>query len=241
MFKRNQLLVMAFTFVLLAGSVGLRPLSAKGSAEDERERVQKATTVLSEIMGVTDGGIPKDLMNRAEAVAVIPHMVKGAFIVGGDYGKGVVSRRMNNGSWSAPAFLKMGGGSFGFQLGAEATDLVLIFTNRDGVDGLIKGKVKLGADASVAAGPVGRNAQVGTDVLLNSAVLAYSRAKGLFAGIALDGAVVSIDNDANRKVYGHELTADDILNSGRAKTNDIVMPFVHELEKDAPQAKRTTD
>jgi lipid-binding SYLF domain-containing protein len=241
MFKRNQFLVMAFTFVLLAGSVGLRSLNAKGTATEERERVEKATSVLAEIMGVPEGGIPNDLMNRAEGIAVVPHMVKGAFIVGGDYGKGVVSRRMANGRWSAPAFIKIGGGSFGFQLGAEATDLVLIFTNKDGIDGLIKGKVKLGADASVAAGPVGRNAQVGTDVLLNSAVLAYSRAKGLFAGIALDGAVVSVDDSANRKVYGHELTADDILNSGRARVNDIVMPFLSELNKDAPPAKRATD
>ena len=241
MFKRNQFLVMAFAFVLLAGSVGLRPLSAKGSVDDDRERVQKATDVLSETMGISETAIPSDLMSHAEAVAVFPHMIKGAFIVGGDYGKGLVSRRMDNGRWSAPAFLTIGGGSFGFQIGGEATDLVLVFTSKDGVKGLLKGKVKLGADASVAAGPVGRNAQAGTDVLLKSAVFAYSRSKGAFAGIALDGAVIKIDDSANRKAYGHDLTAEDILYNGKARMNEVVMPFVRELDKDAPAAKRVTD
>jgi lipid-binding SYLF domain-containing protein len=241
MFKRNRFLIMAFTFILLAGSLGLRPLSAKGSADEERERAQKAATVLSEIMGISENGIPTDLMNRAQAVAVFPHLVKGAFIVGGEYGKGLVSRRLDNGRWSTPAFMKISGGSFGFQIGGEATDLVLVFTDKEGVRGLLKGKVKLGADAAVAAGPVGRDASVGTDVLLKSPVLAYSRSKGVFAGISLDGAVVSLDDSANRKTYGKELTAEDILYNGKARMNATVMPFIQELDKDAPPAKRVTD
>src|SRR5207237_5500223 len=141
------------------------------------------------------------LMSRAEAIAVIPHGVKGAFGVGGEYGKGLVSHRLESGRWSPPSFIKIGGGSFGLQLGVEATDLVLVFTDSQGFKGLLEGKVKLGADAAVAAGPVGRNAQASMDVMLKSPILAYSRSKGLFAGISLDGAVVTIDDSENRKVY----------------------------------------
>jgi lipid-binding SYLF domain-containing protein len=240
MFKRNQFFVMAFMFVLLVSSLGLRTLSAKDTAAEERERAQNAAMVLSEIME-TPEGIPNDLLARAEGIAVFPHVVKGAFIVGGEYGTGLVSRRMENGRWSTPAFIKIGGGSVGFQIGGSSTDVVLVFTNREGVNGLLKGKVKLGADAAVAAGPVGRNAQVGTDVLLKSPVLAYSRSKGLFAGIALDGAVVSIDESANRRAYGKDMTADDILNNGKARMTDAVAPFVQALNKYASASKRTTD
>jgi lipid-binding SYLF domain-containing protein len=233
---------MAFTFILLVGMLGLSTLGAKDTAKSEdRETVQNATTVMSEIMGVTEGGIPNELLSRAEAIAVFPHMVKGAFIVGGEYGKGLVSHRMDNGRWSTPAFLKIGGGSFGLQIGGSATDLVLVFTSKDGFKGLLNGKVKLGADAAVAAGPVGRDAKVGTDVLLKSPVLAYSRSKGLFAGIALDGAVVSINDSANARVYGKEITAEDILYNGKARMNDVVAPFIRELEKDVATSKRVTD
>src|SRR5215831_20170423 len=241
MFKRNQCLVMAFAFVLLIGSLGLRSVSAKETANEERERAQKAANVLSEIMGIQEQGIPRDLMSHAEAVAVFPHMVKGGFIVGGQYGKGLVSDRMANGRWSTPAFVKIGGGSFGLQIGAEATDLVLVFTSKEGFKGLLEGKLKLGANAAVAAGPVGRDAQVATDVLLKSPVLAYSRSKGVFAGITLNGAVVSIDDSENQKVYGKELTAEDILYNGRARMNNTVAPFVQALDKYAPAAKRVTD
>jgi lipid-binding SYLF domain-containing protein len=241
MSKRNQFLIMAFMFVLLVSSVGVRPLAAKESTDDYRARAQKAATVLSEIMAIPEEGIPNDLMSRAEAIAVFPHVLKGAFGVGGEYGKGLVSRRMDNGRWSTPSFIKIGGGSFGLQLGVESTDVVLVFTSKDGFKGLLDGKVKLGADAAVAAGPVGRKAQVATDVLLKSPVLAYSRSKGLFAGIALDGAVVSIDDSANRKTYGKEMSAQDILYNGKARMNDIVAPFVRQLDKDAPVHKRVTD
>jgi lipid-binding SYLF domain-containing protein len=241
MFKRIQYFVIAFTCLLLIGSLGLRSASARETANDERERAQKAATVLSEIMGIKEGGIPNDLMSHAEAVAVFPHMVKGGFIVGGEYGKGLVSDRMSNGRWSTPAFIKLGGGSFGLQIGAEATDLVLVFTSKEGFKGLLDGKLKLGADAAVAAGPVGRDAEVATDVLLKSPVLAYSRSKGVFAGITLNGAVVSIDDSENRKVYGKEITAQDILYNGKARMNDIVSPFVRELDNVAPARKHVTD
>jgi lipid-binding SYLF domain-containing protein len=240
MFRGNRFLILAFTFVLIAGSLGLRTLNAKDNATEDRERAQNAANVLSEITGISEG-IPTSLLNRAEAVAVFPHVVKGAFIVGGEYGKGLVSRRMANGRWSTPAFIKIGGGSFGLQIGGSSTDLVLVFTNKEGVDGLLKGKVKLGADAAVAAGPVGRDAQAGTDVLLKSPVLAYSRSKGVFAGISLDGAVVSADDTSNWRTYGKEMTAQDILDNGKARMNDTVMPFVQMLDRVAPPSKRATD
>ena len=241
MFKRNQFSIMAFIFVLLIGLLGVPSLTAKDTANDERERAKKAADVLSEIMQIPEEGIPNDLMARAEAIAVFPHVVKGAFGIGGEYGKGLVSRRMENGRWSAPSFLKIGGGSFGLQLGVQSTDLVLVFTSREGFKGLLDGKVKLGVDAAVAAGPVGRNAQASTDVMLKSPVLAYSRSKGLFAGIALDGAVVSIDDSDNAAAYGKDVTAQDILYGGKARMNSVVAPFVQTLEKYSPARKRVTD
>jgi lipid-binding SYLF domain-containing protein len=173
----------------------------------EADRTAEATKVLTETMSISESAIPEDLMARAHGIAVIPHVVKGAFGIGGHWGKGLMSQRHESGEWSPPSYIEIGGGSFGLQIDVEATDIVLVFTDEDGLKGLLKGKVKLGADASVSAGPVGRKAEVGTDVLLRSAVFAYSRSKGVFAGISLDGSVVRIDNSANRKVYGKDVTA----------------------------------
>jgi len=200
----------------------------------------KATEVLTEVMQIPDNGIPDELMERAVAIAVIPHVVKGAFGLGGTYGKGLVSHRGTDGKWSAPSFIEIGGGSFGLQLGVQATDLVLVFTSHDGFKGLLDGKVKLGADAAVAAGPVGRKAEVGTDVLLKSPVFSYSRSKGLFAGISLEGAAVTIDDSANKKVYGKAVTGKDILMGNEVRMNNDVAPFVRALEMHSPQVKRTT-
>src|SRR5262244_1433823 len=168
----------------------------------EAERATDAADVLTQIMNIPESAIPDELMARAHGIAVIPHVVKGAFGLGGQWGKGLMSQRREDGAWSTPAFMEIGGGSFGLQIGVQASDVVLVFTDESGIKGLLKSKLKLGADASATAGPVGRKAEVGTDALLRSGVFAYSRSKGLFAGISLDGSVVSIDNDANRKVYG---------------------------------------
>jgi lipid-binding SYLF domain-containing protein len=241
MLKRTGLLSITLALAVMLSSAGLRTANAKDTANDERERAMKAADVLNEIMGISENGIPNQLRERAEAVAVFPHVIKGAFGLGGEFGKGLVSERLANGRWSAPSFVKISGGNFGLQLGVQSTDLVLVFTSRDGFKGLLNGKVKLGADAAVAAGPVGRNAQVATDVLLKSPVFAYSRSKGLFAGIALDGSVVSIDDSANRRVYGKDWTAEDILLSGKAKINSDVAPFVQALEKYSPAKKRISD
>jgi len=230
--RRSSLVI-----VLIAALVAL-PVFAQDKAKSEyAERSAKAGSVLTEIMGIPEQGIPEDLMSRARAVAVIPHVVKGALGIGGQYGKGLVSQRTANGKWSAPAFIEIGGGSFGLQLGVEASDLVLVFTNDEGVKSLLKGKVKLGADASVAAGPVGRKANASTDVLLKSAIWSYSRSKGLFAGVSLDGSVIAMDDTANKDTYGKPVTGEDILAKGAVTTNATGKPFVDALEKFSPKAK----
>ena len=235
--KPIRLFLIPALLLLLTAS----PMVNAKDKDDYRERAAKAAEAMTEIMNIPEGGIPEDLMARAHAIAVIPHVVKGALGLGGQYGKGLVSHRGSNGRWSAPAFIDIGGGSFGLQLGVQATDLVLVFTNDAGFRGLLDGKLKLGADASVAAGPVGRKAEVGTDVLLKSAVVAYSRSKGLFAGISLDGSVVTINDSANHAVYGKGISAQDILLNGRAQSNDVVAPFMRTLERYSPAMKRTSE
>ena len=235
MFQHKKILIAFVALFVLAVSV------PSWAAESEySERVMNATNVLTEIMQIPENGIPDELMERAVAVAVIPHMVKGAFGLGGTYGKGLVSHRGNDGKWSTPSFVEIGGGSVGLQLGVQATDVVLVFTSHDGFKGLLDGKLKLGVDAGVAAGPVGRKAEAGTDVLLKSPVLSYSRSKGLFAGVSLEGAVVNIDDSANRKVYGKKVTGNDVLLGNAVMMNDVVAPFVRALEKHSPSLKRTS-
>jgi len=233
MFKHKNLLIAFVMLFVLASSM-------PAWASDYSERAMNATNVLTEVMQIPDKGIPDGLMEHAVAVAVIPHMVKGALGLGGTYGKGLVSHRGTDGRWSAPSFIEIGGGSVGLQLGVQATDVILVFTSNDGFKGLLEGKVKLGADAAVAAGPVGRKGEVATDVLLKSPVFSYSRSKGLFAGISLEGAVVSIDDSANKKVYGKAVTGKDILLGHGVRVNNEVAPFVRALEKYSPQVKRTT-
>jgi lipid-binding SYLF domain-containing protein len=241
MFKNisSRAVLLAFTFLFATVSAG--PLiaqttaTASGELGEYSERANNAASVLGEIMRIPEEGIPAELMSRAHAVAVIPHVVKAAFGIGGRYGKGLVSQRMPNGKWSTPAFVEIEGGSFGLQLGVEATDLVLVFTNDEGLRSLMKGKVKLGADATVAAGPVGRKAEVGTDVLLNSAIYSYSRSKGLFAGVSLDGAAITMDDSANAKVYGKPVTGEAILLERDVQTTAVGKPFIEALERVSPK------
>src|SRR6516165_3863476 len=232
MSERNSIFIgLLFLLVVFAFANPVAAQQFKKSAE--AERAADAAKVLTEIMNIPENAIPEDLMARAHGIAVIPHVVKGAFVFGGQWGKGLMSQRHEDGSWSAPAYIEIGGGSFGLQIGVQANDIVLVFTDEDGVKGILKGKVKLGADASATAGPVGRKAEVGTDVLLRSAVFAYSRSRGLFAGISLDGSVIGMDDNANRKIYGKDVTGEDIL-LGKVRTNSVVQPFVAELQKVSP-------
>src|SRR5499426_950192 len=206
---------------------------------NEKDRAAESAQVLTEIMKIPENSIPEELMARAHGIAVIPHVVKGAFGLGGQWGKGLMSQRGENGSWSTPAFVEIGGGSFGLQIGVQASDVVLVFTDESGIKGLLKSKLKLGADASATAGPVGRKAEVGTDAALRSGVFAYSRSKGLFAGISLDGSVITIDGSANRKVYGKEVNGEQILLDNRVKPNATVQPFLTSLQMVSPPHKHT--
>ena len=210
------------------------PKASDVKRSTEAERATDAADVLTQIMNIPENAIPDELMARAHGIAVIPHVIKGAFGLGGQWGKGLMSQRREDGSWSPPAYIEIGGGSFGLQIGVQATDVVLVFTNADGIKGLLKGKVKLGADASATAGPVGRKAEVGTDVLLRSGIFAYSRSRGLFAGVSLDGSVVGMDGRANQKVYGKEVTGEQILLAKGVASNATVEPFLNALQKASP-------
>jgi lipid-binding SYLF domain-containing protein len=186
-------------------------------AEDKEEkvddRINAAANVFKEILNVPDG-IPKDLLNKADCVIIYPSVKKAAFVVGGSYGRGLITCRKGQDfsrSWSAPAMFALEGGSFGFQIGAEATDFVLLVMNESGARSVLSSKVKLGGDASVAAGPVGRSASAETDVVLTAEILSYSRAKGVFAGVSLEGSTVRADDGANKALYGKELTAKEIV------------------------------
>jgi len=210
------------------------PTKSDTESKDASERIAKAVDVLQDLTAAPDKKGPHELLERAEAIAVIPNMIKGAFGVGGNYGKGMVSQRLPNGNWSQPAYLQIGGGSFGAQLGVSSTDLVLVFTDRKALDLLEGGKdLKLGADAGVVAGPIGRTAEAGVNANLKSAIYAYSRSKGLFAGVALDGALLSTDKDMNEKMYGPSVSAESIL-KGTAAANSTAQPFVTALEKYVP-------
>lgn len=215
-------------FFLLLCAAGMLASTVAAFAADDKaavsDRIEAARTVLTEIMATPDKAIPNFLMQKADCVGVFPSVKKAAFLVGAEYGQGVVTCRTDHG-WSAPAFIRIAGGSFGFQLGGQSTDLVLIAVNQQGFQDLLKSKFKLGGDASAAAGPVGRDSQAATDWKLNSELLTYSRAKGLFAGVDLNGAVVEQNTDATRSYYGTAYPFDEIL-KGQVATPPDARPFV---------------
>jgi SH3 domain-containing YSC84-like protein 1 len=194
--------------------IGLMVLPAFGQ-DDKKEvgRVEAAGTVISEIMNLPDD-IPQDVIDKADCVVVLPSVVKAAFIVGGSYGRGVMTCRSGHnfqGRWSAPTMMALEGASFGFQLGGQATDFVLLLMSPKSAANILNSKVKIGGDASAAAGPVGRNASAETDVTMRAEILSYSRARGLFAGISLSGSTLRADNDANKRLYGKEISAESIV------------------------------
>jgi lipid-binding SYLF domain-containing protein len=186
---------------------------AADKVEKDEDRIKDAGRVLTEILNVPDD-IPQDLLDKAACVVVFPSVLKAAFIVGASYGRCVMTCRTGpdfNGPWGAPSMMALEGGSFGLQIGGEATDFVLLVMNERGASGILSSKVKLGGDASVAAGPVGRTASAESDVTLRAEILSYSRARGAFAGVSLEGSTIRPDNDANRRIYGEKLSAKDIV------------------------------
>ncbi len=212
---------------MLAGSLSAR---AEGDKAKVAERLNAASLVLSQIMATPDKAIPGGILAGASCVVVIPSYKKGAFVVGAQYGQGVATCRTPGHKWSAPVCVQLAGGSFGFQIGGQATDLVLIAMNQEGLQDMLKNKFKLGADAAAAAGPVGRNAQAGTDWKLNAQFLSYSRSKGLFAGINLDGTVLSQNQDDTRALYGADVPFATIL-GGQQPTPAEARPFVRTVAK----------
>jgi len=205
------------TAPLLALTLLASPIIAVAQT-NEQKRVTDAVAVLETLVRAPDQGIPQHILERAEAIVVIPSLVKGGFIIGAQHGRGVMSvRDRANNRWSAPGFIALTGGSIGWQIGVQSVDLVLLVMNREGVKELLDNEFKLGANASVAAGPVGRQGEASTDASLNAQILAYSRAKGLFAGLSLEGASLRVDRDANKDFYGATISTDDMVR-GIART-----------------------
>jgi lipid-binding SYLF domain-containing protein len=201
---------------------------AQGKMKDEVNQSQKAAKVFREIMDTPDKDIPRDILEKSECVAVFPEVIKAGFIVGGRGGRGVASCRTATG-WSAPAYFNLGGGSIGLQIGAQSTDFVLLFMDKSGMDSLLSDKFELGGDASVAAGPVGRQAGASTDLKLDAKILSYSRSKGLFAGLELKGVVIKPDKDDMRDVYGKNVTAREVLRENKVTAPVVVDAFPNTL------------
>jgi SH3 domain-containing YSC84-like protein 1 len=215
-------------------------LSSSASAaepEKDEDRLRNSGTVLKEILDVPDD-IPRDLLDKADCVVVFPSVLKAAFIVGGSYGRGAMSCRRGEdfrGSWGAPTMMALEGGSFGFQIGGEATDFVLLVMNERGASGILSSKVKVGADASAAAGPVGRTTSAETDATLRADLLSYSRARGAFIGVSLEGSTIRPDNGANRQIYGHELSAREIVLSGHVAIPPAAQAMISTLDSSTPR------
>jgi lipid-binding SYLF domain-containing protein len=204
----------------------------------EEDRLKESYMVLKEIMATPDKGIPQDLLDKAECVVVYPSVKKAGFIVGGSYGRGAITCRSGEdfrGPWSAPAMFALEGGSVGFQIGGEAIDFVLLVMNEKGADSVMSSKVKLGADASAAAGPVGRTTSAETDVVMKAQILSWSRSRGVFGGVSLEGSTMRSDDGANKNLYGKELSAKEIVREGKVHTPDSGKQLIELLEKTSPK------
>ncbi|MGC1367986.1 MAG: lipid-binding SYLF domain-containing protein [Candidatus Acidiferrum sp.] len=228
---------------VFAGALLLAPLCfarpADDSAKDENNRLENAGTVIKEILDIPDD-IPQDLLDKARCVVVMPSVLKAAFVVGGSYGRGTMVCRTGphfSGPWGAPAMYALEGGSVGFQIGGEATDFVILVMNNRGAESLLHSKVKLGGDASIAAGPKGRTASADTDAYMRSELLSYSRARGVFAGVSLEGSTLRPDGDANRRLYGRDVTTTTILTEPKFDAPASAQKLVRRLEKASPTLK----
>jgi SH3 domain-containing YSC84-like protein 1 len=223
--------------LLLATMTVLATLAWAASArEDSIQRLKNSGEVLQEIIATPDKGIPEEVLNDAKCIAVVPHLIKGGFIIGGKHGRGVATCRTSTG-WSAPAFISVGGGSWGLQIGAEGVDLVMLVMNDKGLQHLLSSKFQISGEGSAAAGPVGRHASAGTDWKLNTEMLTYSRSKGAFAGLTLEGAVVEQDDDSTKAIYGHKAPFAAVL-KGKVETPSAAAPFIEAVK--AASAKAST-
>jgi len=229
--------------VSIFGILAMLALSVRASADsgrEEQDRLRNSSAVMHEILNVPDD-IPQDLLNKARCVIVMPSVLKAAFIIGGDYGRGTMVCRTGkdfSGPWGAPAMYALEGGSIGFQIGAEATDFVFLVMNDHGANSLMHSKVKLGADVSAAAGPVGRSASADTDAYLRSEILSYSRARGIFAGVSLEGSTLRPDNRADRHLYGRSVSAAEIIYGSEVAPPPAASGLIAELEKASPELRQ---
>lgn len=220
---------------LMLSALFLLPLCAQ---KKETDRLEESYNVLKEIMGTPDKGIPRGLLNKSECVLVFPSVKKAGFMVGGQYGRGVITCRSGKdlrGPWSAPAMFAIEGGSVGLQIGGESTDLVLLIMNEKGANSVMSSKVKVGADASAAAGPVGRTASAETDAVMKAEILSWSKARGVFGGISLTGSTLRSDDGANKNLYGKELSAKEIVREGQVKTPPAATQLIDLLQKASPK------
>jgi len=223
--------------ILLAALPLLAEVASASDQTKDDDRLRNCGTVLKEILDVPDN-IPQDLLDKADCIVVFPSVLKAAFIVGGSYGRGAMTCRKGenfSGPWGAPTMMALEGGSFGLQIGGEATDFVLLVMNERGARGILASKVKLGGDASVAAGPVGRDASADTDATLRAEILSYSRARGLFAGVSLEGSTIRPDNGDNQHVYGKKVSAKDIVLSGKVAVPPAAEPLISTLDAKTPK------
>jgi lipid-binding SYLF domain-containing protein len=228
--------------VVMAGILAFAPVMLskdQDKAKKEEDRIANSGTVMKEILDVPDS-IPRDLLDKARCVVVMPSVLKAAFIVGGGYGRGTMVCRTGNdfsGPWGAPAMYALEGGSIGFQIGGEATDFVFLVMNDRGMNSLLHSKVKLGGDASIAAGPVGRSAAADTDAYLRSEILSYSRARGVFAGISLEGSTLRPDDKANRDLYGRSITATQIIKESEVQAPSVASNLIAQLQNASPRLR----
>lgn len=229
--------VLSFITFTVVFSLVLPGVSIAGSKEERK--VEIATEILTDIMSIPEDDIPPSLLGNAHGIAIIPGVIKAAFVVGGRFGKGIISIRTKEGEWSNPAFLTLGGGSIGWQIGAQSTDIILVFKSSNSIENMGSGKFTLGVDASIAAGPVGRHVEADTDILLKAEIYSYSRSRGLFAGVSLEGAILHIDNDSNAAFYGKEdISIDDIFSNKKIKAPDTAIKFRKVLSKHAAPEKQ---
>src|SRR6478672_12455725 len=226
--RMKKLWTVAAAAVCLMTFLHAQPRAQKD--DNEAKRVQDATAIFDEIMAAEDKAIPSAILSKANGIAIFPSTIKAGLLVGGTRGRGVLSARGPNG-WSSPAFLTLTGGSFGLQIGAQAADIILVINNQRGLQNLVSNQFKLGADASVAAGPVGRDAQAATDIQLRAQILSYSRARGLFAGVTIDGSTVRQDREANERFYGKALEAKQIVFGGLTDVPAVVASWRAALER----------
>jgi lipid-binding SYLF domain-containing protein len=203
-----------------------------GKESTPDKRMQDATAVVDEMMGMPDKGVPQSVLDKAQCIVVVPGLKKAAFIVGGQFGRGFASCRKAGGGFGAPAAVRIEGGSFGLQLGGQSTDVILVVMNQRGMDRLVSDKFTIGADAAAAAGPVGRDAKADTDILLKAEMLSYARSRGAYVGLSLEGATMRPDNEENRKLYGREVSNKDILVQG-VDTPEVARTFTHALNHSA--------